>query len=53
MLKQEKLLFKELIAVNYRPIHVRESITQYKGIPDSRHCIPVFFSRTWILDSNP
>ena len=33
MLKQEKLLFKQLNAVNYRPMHVRESITPCKGIP--------------------
>ena len=55
MLKQEKLLFKQLNAVNYRPMYVRESITPCKGIPRRgfRHCIPVFFSGTWIPDSNP
>ena len=33
MLKQEQLLFKQFNAVNYRPTHVRESITTCKGIP--------------------
>ena len=53
MLKQEKLLFKQLNAVNYRPMHVRESITPRKGIPRRGFRVSgtVFQSFLWNLDS--
>ena len=50
MPKQQQLLFKQLNAVNYRPMHVRESITPCKGIPRRGLRIPGTAFQSFLVD---